>query len=605
MLSLKHYIPVEVVDNILSLSSSDTVSSLCLVSTNFNGLATPHLYSSVVLDQTLDLDCRLKHILPFAYRIFTSPSYASLIDSFTIRDLWAEDTPLFNPKDFYEKRPWPRYGQPELESVLKKKCIEYAVDENEADELYEKIKSGENEDAILALLLANLPNLRKLDLNVGFCVVRKELMAMLERVAKRVKPFDKLPSGPIEFPSNDKAKASIPTAFSIPIDVFLTATDYKYPNNPVHLAAFFNLPNLRSIYGWKMGDDDSEPDLENSTFAKLKPRSCPVEYIECRTSKFHQENLKLLMNATVPGRLKTFNYEIGCTWAWCNVDHTEIMKSLEPHHETLECLGLSHEDFYPYEFDNEDEKPDPVSFQQFKALKKLKVAPVYIWGHGGFTMEEDLMNPATRHMLWEALPETLEELWITKAQPQDETEEEPKVSFVPDCLIPALELVVQYKAHRYPKLSHLRIEIPLVDWEDEWLDQLVPFCKDAEEKGIRCTLILAGITNLSIPDQPQRDWGWDEDVVWQECVKNEEYPKKWIDIAEVQDIGKKLREVKALHIQKRMREEKVQKASMTKLENRYEEYLARRGILEDEWSDDSNDEGMDDEEEGEDEEYVE
>ncbi|KAF2795705.1 hypothetical protein K505DRAFT_301680 [Melanomma pulvis-pyrius CBS 109.77] len=586
MLSLKHYIPVELVNTIISLTSPATVSSLCRVSTKFNSLATPHLYSSVVLDRTLDLDWCLKHILPFAYLIFKSPSHASLINSFTIRDRCTGDDSLFGLRDFYDKRPWPRFGQPELESVLRKKCIEYAIDENEADKLYEKIKSGENEDAILALLLVNLPNLRRLDLNVGFCVVRKELTAMLERVAKR---------------------ASIPTAFSVPIDVFLTTIDFKYPHDPVHLAAFFNLPNLRSIYGWKM-NDGIEADLENSIFARLNPRSCPVEYFECRSSKFHHGNLKFLMNATVPGRLKTFNYEICCTWDWCNMDHTEIMKSLEPHHETLECLGLSHEDFYPYEFEDEAEKPSSVSFHQFKALRKLKIAPMYIWGHGGFTIEEDLMNPATRHMLWEALPETLEELWITRAHPQDELEEEPRVSFVPDCLIPALELVVQYKADRYPYLSHLRIEVSLVDWKEEWLDQLESFCKGAA-KGMRCTLILAGVTNLSIHDQPQRGWGWDEDVVWQECMRNEEYPKKWIDIGEVQDFGKKLREMRAFHTQKRMKEEEMQRANMVKLENRYEEFLARRGILEcwidgssdeemdSEWSDGSNDEGMDYEEE--------
>lgn len=140
--------------------------------------------------------------------------------------------------------------------------------------------------------------------------------------------------------------------FTNPIHIFATATDAKYPSYPKLVTPFFNLPNLHSFYVWKFKDTNEQELEDNSPFPKLKPRSCPVEYIELRTSKLKKANLQFLLDATIPGKLKTFNYEIGALWPICHVNHLAIMRALAAHHGTLQNLGLSLGDDYPY--DNTD-----------------------------------------------------------------------------------------------------------------------------------------------------------------------------------------------------------------------------------------------------------
>jgi hypothetical protein len=330
--------------------------------------------------------------------------------------------------------------------------------------------------------------------------------------------------------------------------VMVTGNDDKYPHNPIHLAMFLHLPNLHSIYGWRIGTADGHPDAEINAFAKLQPQSCPVEYIELRTSKLHMDDFKRLLGATIPGKLKTFNYEVGCTWAWCNTEHPIIMKSLEPHHDTLECLALSHEDYYPYaDGIAELQKPYPCSFTPFTALKRLKVAPVYIWGHEGFTDKARLETSRTKEMLWKALPSNLEELWITRAHQQKS--DDPEGKFVPDCLLPALDLVIQNKCEASPNLKHLRIELPPLVWETEWLDSLASLCIAASTNGIRSTIILFDMFDRYGKLAVERQWGWDEDIEWEpnRWSQNRESAKVWINptAAEPQDLAQTLKELKA------------------------------------------------------------
>jgi hypothetical protein len=65
---------------------------------------------------------------------------------------------------------------------------------------------------------------------------------------------------------------------------------------------------------------------------------------------------------------------------WAEVDDTAIIGSLQPHHKMLEVLSLSHEGRYPYPVDapHGKNKPYPCSLVPFTALKRLKLAPVYI-----------------------------------------------------------------------------------------------------------------------------------------------------------------------------------------------------------------------------------
>lgn len=394
------------------------------------------------------------------------------------------------------------------------------------------------------MLLSSLPNLRKLDINFGHYNGHADFVTVWSAIVRGTREPALVTN---ERTSSCLARATRSISSPGPLDVMVTGADDKYPHSPDHFAAFMHTPNLRSIYGWRTGDADIEPIPETDACAKLKPRYCPVEYIELRTSKLHSSNLRFLLDAAIPGKLKTFNYEIGCTWAWCRVEHPQIMTSMRPHHDTLETLGLSHEDFYPYEMGHESDVPSACSFTSFVALKRLKVAPVFVWGHEGLTSEYELDRPQTKEMLWKALPGNLEDLWITRAHQQDVQRYDARDRFVPDCLLPALDLVVQNKPEAFAKLAHLRIELPPLMWKEEWFDTLDSVCRLAASYGTTTTIILFDLCDRWSELAVEKAWGWNEDILWEPLRYsiNRESAKVWVDEAAQTDLAQTLKDLKA------------------------------------------------------------
>jgi hypothetical protein len=526
--AIGYTLPEELLSAIVSLAGPGCLRNLCLTSKTFNRIATPHLYANVSLGQSMNSPSSNQTESPtlvrFAYTIFSSPKYASLVKTVVVSDSWGV------PGEYRDVQPtpWPASG-PELSEVLQKKCAEYATTEESADDLYQKSASGENEDVILALLLVSLPKLSNLDIDFGFGEDHSDFVNTTELITDRVKLDRKLLRG-----------------FSAPIDIMVKGTDDKYPNDPTKLVLMSKVPNVRALYGWKMGDNGSDWTAEGNPFAALKPRSCPVEYIELRCSKLHSRNLRLLLDAAIPGKLKTFNYEIGCSWAWCIVQHSEIMASLQVHRDTLDSLGLSHEQSYPYQYGDDLEEPYPVILKPFKALTRLKIAPVYIWGDANLQDHNSWTKPATKRMLCEALPENLRELWITRAEPQgSQNPNDAAAQFIPGCLLPALQLVIQRKSQICPKLNHVRIEFPLMDWENEWIRLLALFCAEAEANEIRTTLVLTDLPGGADEEEDrEQPWGWNEDVQWAECVHNTESPKRWIHAGKEENLGEMLLDLK-------------------------------------------------------------
>lgn len=514
------HLPEEILDNVCALADRRTLSKLCLASKTLNRIATTRLYSNIEvghLGYPQEGDDSDTHITQLTYLFLTSPTHAALVTSVTVREMWGRMDEI---EDWCDKLTWPGSGTPETENLLKQTCAKYASTEEEMEEMYSMIRSGTQEDATLALLIASLPNLRKLDISFGKGEEHCDFVWMFEwffgyrAISGRPNP--------------------------VPIDVMVMGEDDKYPNNPTHLAIFFRLPNLRAIYGYQLGNEEGPEDSEGS-FASLRPRTCPVETIELRSSKLHTENFRRVMNTCIPGNLRTLNYEIGRVWAWCHVEHKAIMHALVPYYDTLENLSLSHEDYYPYQNDNNGDETSPCDFSVFTALKKLKVAPVFVWGHDGFTRKAALNLPATKHMLRHNLPETLEELWITNAHHQMPTEDETAV-FERDCLLPALNLVLQHKPEFHPNLVRLRVEFSLQEWKDEWFETLVSICERAKISHIDCTVIVKDIKTG--PVMSEKNWGWDEDLYWSNTYRDYEDSKHWINATNEEDLAQTLRNLR-------------------------------------------------------------
>ncbi|KAG9193899.1 hypothetical protein G6011_03934 [Alternaria panax] len=480
-----------------------------------------------------------------AYLISTSPAHAALVRSLIVPATWEK------AEDKICNWSWSRSEDSEARSVLRAKCAECTSSEEETNELYGDIQSSENKDAIMAILLTSLRKLRQLNIRFSTADDHDDFRLLWPEIMNgiRSRRYSTAESTTIVETNSSQVAQLLAVPDLVDVMVRFTGQVRRYLNYSLHLASFFHLPNLRSIYGWKLGDMGDPPDWEDpkNPFAKLRPRSCPVEFIELRCSQLHKDHFQLMLDATIPGKLKTFSYEVGSRWSWCGTEHSAIMKSLQPHDETLEGLGLSHEDAYPYQSIKIRDKPYPCSFTSLVALKRLKIAPVYIWGHPKLIAHAMSQTPGrgSQDMLWSALPTSLEELWITRAQNQMGN-----TTFVSDCLLPALKLVAQNKRSAFPKLDYLRIELPLLNWQNEWLDDLASLCQLAAIEDMETTIIVCDMFDKHGPFTIERPWGWNEDIEWEQTPSrnsgNRGCAKVWIDATQQEHLADILKDMKAM-----------------------------------------------------------
>ncbi|KAJ4312965.1 hypothetical protein N0V94_007173 [Neodidymelliopsis sp. IMI 364377] len=154
-----------------------------------------------------------------------------------------------------------------LEKVVMKKCSEYAIDEDEAKEMLDKIKIGFEEDVILALLIANCPNLSSLDMGHSQYQLYSVFGAMLERVGKRVKPFGRIPVNLHDRKSLKATKSLHATAFAVPIDVMVRGNHHNHPNFPDHLAG--RLQTFSYDHGLRLASGFKRSEIRNMLWKAL------------------------------------------------------------------------------------------------------------------------------------------------------------------------------------------------------------------------------------------------------------------------------------------------------------------------------------------------
>jgi hypothetical protein len=99
----------------------------------------------------------------------------------------------------------------------------------------------------------------------------------------------------------------------------------------------------------------------------------------------------------------------------------------------------------------------------------------------------------------------------------------------------------------------LRIEFPLLDWKDEWFDEIASICELAAVEGIRTTVILCDMFYEGSPFTIERPWGWNEDIEWESDVRwqpkatkgtNRECAKVWIDATQQKHLAAILKDMK-------------------------------------------------------------
>ena len=253
--------------------------------------------------------------IPSPPKLRLSISGLLLFDPRRLRSFLA---PLKSPEEEVQeddRKGWPSHL--DVDSIIRNAVEDVESEEGEREKLYEDVRKGNNEGAILSILLPKLTNLRKLDLAHGWLGAGSHLLRFLHKVAKWDAPFDKR------------------RAFANLLDVLIAGYDGKYSKAPDWFGACLELPSIRRLHGYQLGNN--EQDSITTTMAELGSRTSPVEELELRESKLYAEDLDRVLKAC--GSLKTFIYEVGHAWVWYPLRTQDIRSAMKPLEKTAGEYG--------------------------------------------------------------------------------------------------------------------------------------------------------------------------------------------------------------------------------------------------------------------------
>jgi hypothetical protein len=147
-----HRLPEELTDLIVySLNHRPSVYSLCLVSRDFNRIATPHLYSTIALARD-----DFQHLRPLALLLWTSPKHRALVRKMSVRQAYGGNL-----------APWPDYA--DLDELIERQ-VQMHVSEKEEMKWVTRVRDGSDALPIASLLLRSLPHVVRMEFD-GFCLV--------------------------------------------------------------------------------------------------------------------------------------------------------------------------------------------------------------------------------------------------------------------------------------------------------------------------------------------------------------------------------------------------------------------------------------------------
>lgn len=469
----------EILTRIISfVTSQSSLYSVALVSRTLNRLATSYLYEAVNFNGASS-DTGVKYLIPFSFLAFEKPYTASLVRSFSIRDAYGLPSDSgelcrldeLDANDEDSRRGWP--SRPDRDQIIRSAIKGIGYTGEEVDEWLALLLAGNDESAILAILLPHLKKLCRLDLNGDWLDSDDHLVSTMRKVSQGEKPFDK------------------GDTFSALTDVLVAGNDDKYPTSPIMLGACLGLPSLRRIHALNMGQNEQEEATE--LLADLQEGGSSVEEIELRGSKLYSEDLEHILSA--PKALRTFIYEVGQAWAWYPVDTNDIHEGLSRHKESLESIVLDHPDFFE---EQEDDNLEPMVFRDFTNLEYLKVSNLFLGG----TDDHDTCS------LLKAFPKSLNRLCITYCNESGHCQK----------VMPALLKVLRSKKRYLPNLEALTLEGQFND-HPEYLESVKDIVLCATGKGVTVE-VADDAYRRGYEGTSERGWGIHETVEWQEVYSN-------------------------------------------------------------------------------------
>ena len=496
------------------VDTEEDLRSIVLSCKQFNELATPYLYEHIDLvyeedDDNVEKSFTFKGLRTLTILILLKPELAKRVKYLSLRGIWTEEK---CNGGWTQSKPL----EPEFDQALKELSHTQEEKKDWAEDIQVRGEQLE-EDAILAILLATLVNLKSLDFELADHAddITPKILRILKRVRNCEKPFDATP------------------ALSSAKNMLLASWDEKYGIPFEYASAYITLPSLKNVFLHRIGSDEGRDEGKGAQFEALKPGSLAIETIDMHDCRLSSVDIRLLMEA--PKALRSFCYELG--WGYlseCSHSTAALLKALQSQKETLKELWLYHVE--GMEFIEETSEGQviipPGGLSQLTKLKHMKIATCFVF-------DEDYQTNAPENVLLQILPPNLETFTLqhwkydsTRAYPGTfDGRFEPR--YLPDTAFKAVYALLQDSQVTFPSLKSVTLDV-LSEQAEKQRDSFMELLTVAKSACVQFR-VLARKHEVSYSEKEiEREWGFNEDVRWRDCKSdlNKRAPRQIFDLQE-------------------------------------------------------------------------
>ncbi|KAK4996658.1 hypothetical protein LTR66_003771 [Elasticomyces elasticus] len=365
--------------------------------------------------------------------------------------------------------------EPEEEFKAAVKASSLTYDEEQS--WLRHLSDPRNEDALIGLLLPTLTRLEKLDVMIGRGY--DYFLKMMLRAGSGEKPFT---------PGN---------RLNYLADIMNTEWDEVIGLSLDCTVSYLRLPAIQRIFCIEFkGADDEEDYPVHEMLSTLEERSSTVKHLEFKHSRLNR--LDILHLLKIPKSLETFIYEFNELHdTWCPGCFCTTREAIGYQAGSLQDLWLD----YPHgsiELGVIDSvyNPPMASFADFAKLKRLRLAPVFIFGIYPDSLED------AQNVIIKAIPKQLEVLHFTHCE----------YSF--PILASALLQLLYRREECAPSLQKLVLEGPFADKRELW-DDATKVIRAAQSAGLSIELLNNHEgRERDFSGFKERGWGMDEEFPW-------------------------------------------------------------------------------------------
>ena len=364
-------VPTEILLNILrQVERTRDLLNIALCSHQIFDLTAPYLYSHVVLNiRDKNRHPRSNHLEDFTSLVYEKPSIANHVRTLTLCDKWPNNVALGPPSKCYLTKEGVEAAKEELNSSLQRAVKSFSRSLQEEHTWIIDLTQMKHADAIIALLIPALTKLERLELplaHAGFYYKRMIKRAMSNQEAVNIRPmFQSLQN----------------VIYDWNIDLKGVSSD--------SVSLLFNLPSIRSIYGFMIGRMFDGP---NQTLHNLKSGVSSLTYLELKECKICSQDIANMLRACKS--LKTFILDRSPSLSEHDfINSGIIFRALQFTRKSLENLWIDHH-FEEVYWDLDAGFPPALdSLAAFDMLKHVKIDIDFLFGDstgGAYAMDYGL-----------------------------------------------------------------------------------------------------------------------------------------------------------------------------------------------------------------------